>query len=59
MHVFSVPVLFREELTEVSDTGIDVVPNLLKCPVGVPDFPKSPAPLLTSYPTCRGVRYRY
>ena len=25
----------RTELTEVSDTGIDVVPNLPKCPVPV------------------------
>ena len=39
----------RTELTEVSGTGIDVVPNLPRCPV----------PVLMSYRTCRGVRYRH
>ena len=39
----------RTELSEVSDTGIDVVPNLPKCPV----------PVLMSYRTYRSVRYRY
>ena len=39
----------RTELTEVSGTGIDVVPNLPRCPV----------PVLKSYRTCRGVRYRH
>ena len=37
------------ELTEVSGTGIDVVPNLPKCPV----------PVSISYRTYRVVRYRY
>ena len=39
----------RTELTEVSGTGIDVVPNLLKCPVTV----------LMLYRSYRSVRYRY
>ena len=39
----------RTELTEVSGTGIDVVPNLPKCLV----------PVLMSYRTYRSVRYRY
>ena len=40
---------YRAELTEVSGTGIDVVPNLPKCPV----------PVLLSYRTYRSVWYRY
>ena len=39
----------RTELTKVSGTGIDVVPNLPKCPV----------PMLMSYRTYRSVRCRY
>ena len=39
---------FRTELTEVSGTGIHVVPNLPKCPV--------PALMYRNY---RSVRYRY
>ena len=39
----------RTELTEVSGTGIDVVPHL----------PKRPVPVLTSYRSYRSVRYRY
>ena len=41
--------LFHIELTGVSGTCIDVVPNLPKCLV----------PVLLSYRTCRSVRYRY
>ena len=37
------------ELNEVSGAGIDVVPNLPKCPV----------PVLEVYRTYRGVRHRY
>ena len=37
------------ELTEVSGTGIDAVPNLPKCPV----------PVLMLYSTYGSVRYRY
>ena len=44
--VFSV---CRTELIEVSGTGIDVVPNLPKCPVPVSEV----------YRTYRSVRYRY
>ena len=57
--VFSVPVWtsyrtyrsvrYRYGLTEVSGTGIDVVPNLPKCPV----------PVLKVYRTYRSVRHRY
>ena len=39
----------RTELTEVSDIGIDVIPNLPKCPV----------PVLMLYETYRRARYRY
>ena len=39
----------RTELTEVSGTGIEVVPNL----------PKGPVPVLMSYGTYRSVWYRY
>ena len=39
----------RTELTEVSGTGIYIVPNLPKCPV----------PVSISYRTYRSVRYRY
>ena len=39
----------RTELTEVSGTGIDVVPNL----------PKRPVPVLEVYRTYRSVRHRY
>ena len=39
----------RTELIEVSGTGIDVVPNLPKCPV----------PVLMLYRPYRSVRYRY
>ena len=39
---------YRTELTEVSGTGVDVVPKLPKCPL----------PVLMSYRTCRSVRYR-
>ena len=41
-------VLFFSELTEVSSTGIDVVPHLPKCPVPV-----------LMYRTYRSVRYQY
>ena len=40
---------YRTELTEVSGTGIDVVPNLPKCPV----------PVLMLYRTYRSVQHRY
>ena len=40
---------YRTELTQVSGTGVDVVPNLPKCQV----------PALVSYRTYRSVRYRY
>ena len=39
----------RTEITEVSGTGIDVAPNLPKCPV----------PVLMLYRNYQGVRYRY
>ena len=39
----------RTELTEVSGTGLDVVPNLVMRPI----------PVLTFYHTYRSVRYRY
>ena len=39
----------RAQLTKMSITGIDVVPNLPKCPV----------PVLMSYRTYRSVRYRW
>ena len=60
-------VLFFSELTEVSSTGIDVVPHLPKCPVpvlsgtciDVPNLPKCPVPVLRLYRTYRSVRYRY
>ena len=39
----------RTEVTEMSGTGIDVAPNLPKCPV----------PVLMLYRTYRSVRYRY
>ena len=64
----------RTELTEVSGTGINVVPNLPKCPVPVlmyqtypsiqywykcrTKLPKCPVPVLMSYRTYRSVRYR-
>ena len=47
---------YRTELTEVSGTGIDVVPNL--CIDVVPNLPKCPVPVLM-YRTYRSVRYRY
>ena len=40
---------YRTEVTEVSSTGMHVVPNLPKCPV----------PVCISYRTYRSVRYRY
>ena len=40
---------YRTEVTELSGTGIDVVPK----------FPKCSVPVLTSYPSYRRVRYRY
>ena len=45
----SVRYLYCTEFTEVSSTGIDVVPNLPKCPVAV----------LMMYRTYRSVRYLY
>ena len=48
------------ELTEVSGTGIDVVPNLPKCPVPVlKSVPVPAVPVSMSYRTYRSVRYRY
>ena len=62
----------RTELTDVSGTGIDVVPNLPKCPVpvlmnyevsstgiDVPNIPKYPVPVVSPYRAYRSVWYRY
>ena len=53
----------RTELTEVSGTGIDAVPNLPEVSgTGidvVPNLPKFPVPVLMLYRTYRSVRYRH
>ena len=46
----------RTELTEVSGTGIDVVPKLPKYPV--PVWKSVPVPVLTPYRTYRSIWYR-
>ena len=44
----------------MSGTGIDVVPNLLKCPVPVlKSVPVPAVPVSMSYRTYRSDRYRY
>ena len=47
----------RTELTEVSGTGIDVVPNLPKCPV--PVLTSLPVPAVPVSISCRTFQYRY
>ena len=46
------------ELTEVSGTGIDVVPIPVPTPVQA-SIPVPEVPVLMSYRTCRSVGYRY
>ena len=49
--------------TDTGGTGIDVVPNLPKCPVPgidvVPNLPRCPVPVLMLYRTYPSVRCRY
>ena len=63
----------RAKLTEVSGSGIDVVPNLMKFPLPVlmpyrtlrsgtdvvPNSPKCPVPVSMLCETYRSIRYRY
>ena len=53
----------RIELSEVSSTGIEVVPNLPKCRGTaievVPNLPKCRVPVSSSYRTYRSAGYRY